>query len=224
MITYVSRSAELSADHVYRYELRRVWDSSKPIVAFCGLNPSTADAELDDATIRKEVGFAARWGYGGLIKVNAYAFRATEPKALRKASQRGLDPVGEGNDSFIAWAALEASLFVAAWGNHIETSREVTLLGKLLAQFLKVYALSVTGEDRPGHPLYLPNHFEPFLWKDFSLQASQKPTDHLVMNAATLIPTRYEALESFDTEGRPTLPPPPASVELEVAAMFPEAE
>lgn len=78
-------SALMSADGLYRYRLRRVLTAPHidhdPRVVVCGLNPSTADAFRDDPTIRREAGFARAWGGGVLVKVNAYAWRATRPAA-----------------------------------------------------------------------------------------------------------------------------------------------
>jgi hypothetical protein len=83
--------ATLSPCRRYRYVLWRQWDESLPAVVFCGLNPSTADETADDATIRRELGFARAWGFGKLVKVNAYGWRATDPRQMLAAS----DPTGE---------------------------------------------------------------------------------------------------------------------------------
>jgi hypothetical protein len=58
------------------------------------VNPSTADAETDDPTIRKVKGFSERAGYGHIIVGNLFAFRATDIKQLRTAR----DPNGPDND------------------------------------------------------------------------------------------------------------------------------
>ncbi|WP_131822315.1 DUF1643 domain-containing protein, partial [Mycobacteroides chelonae] len=64
-----SGRAVISADGLYRYELHRSWRAG-PVVEFIMLNPSTADAEVDDATIRRCIGFAKQWGYGALVVRN----------------------------------------------------------------------------------------------------------------------------------------------------------
>ena len=74
--------AVVSDDGLYRYILTRTWDRSLPALVFCMLNPSTADATVDDPTIRKCIGFAQRLGYGGIIVVNLFAYRATKPREL----------------------------------------------------------------------------------------------------------------------------------------------
>ena len=90
----IVQSADFSACGTYRYALRRIWLPAAPQVLFIGLNPSTADEKSDDPTIRRCLGFARSWGYGGLIVANLFAYRATAPSALREAR----DPIGPLND------------------------------------------------------------------------------------------------------------------------------
>ena len=93
----MEKSAILSADRKYRYVLTRIWDETKPTVVFIGLNPSTADEEVDDKTIRKCIGYAKRWGYGKLIMVNLFAFRSTDPSMLKRDGRSSWPD----NDSYI---------------------------------------------------------------------------------------------------------------------------
>lgn len=95
----------------YRYRLWREW-SDGPTVVFCGVNPSTADATQDDATIRKCVGFATRWGFGSLEMVNLFAWRDTDQRALAKVSA----PIGIETDCHILQAYNRAERIVFAWG------------------------------------------------------------------------------------------------------------
>ncbi len=81
----IKRSAVISDCGHYRLRLDRVWDDRLPPMVICGLNPSTADGEKDDPTIRREMGFARRENCGALVKVNLAAFRT---KAL--ATEKGL--------------------------------------------------------------------------------------------------------------------------------------
>lgn len=104
-----------SDDDAYRYVLWRVWDETLPLAAFVMLNPSVADEEKSDPTLAKCVHFANRWGLGGVILVNLFALRSTDPAGLMAAS----DPVGEHNPRFVN-AVLEhraVGLTVLAWGN-----------------------------------------------------------------------------------------------------------
>jgi len=105
------KTAVLSEDKKYRYLLGREWDHNKPCICFVMLNPSTADAEIDDATIRRCTGFARAWGYGSLLVVNLYGLRATHPKAL----WYDLDPVGPKNDDHIILAVHKTKKVVCAW-------------------------------------------------------------------------------------------------------------
>ena len=84
------RHAVFSPCRTYRYALSRVWAADKPYALFIGLNPSTADETLDDPTIRRCIDFAKRWGYGGLVMANLFAYRATEPSEMKAATDRTL--------------------------------------------------------------------------------------------------------------------------------------
>src|SRR3546814_16904510 len=77
------RISDWSSD-VCSSDLWRIWDDTKPQCMFIMLNPSTADADLDDPTIRRCIGFAKSWGYGGLQVCNLFAYRSTEPRELLK--------------------------------------------------------------------------------------------------------------------------------------------
>ena len=80
----MNKAAILSDDGRYRYLLERQWDE-RPRMAWCMLNPSTADANIDDQTIKRCIGFAKREGFGGIIVVNLMAFRATSPAMCLRA-------------------------------------------------------------------------------------------------------------------------------------------
>ncbi|MEO8632426.1 MAG: DUF1643 domain-containing protein, partial [Chloroflexota bacterium] len=110
----MSTGAVFSGDRRYRYRLWRRWELSRPLIAFCMLNPSTADERSDDPTIRRCIGFARDWGYGGVEIVNVFALRATDPRELRRLR----DPVGPRNDSYVLDAAERAASVVIAWGAH----------------------------------------------------------------------------------------------------------
>src|SRR5437870_4841901 len=106
-------SAVISPCGKFRYRLTRQWGEGAAL-PFVMLNPSTADAEQDDPTIRKCVGFAKRMGYDGIEVVNLYAYRATKPADLKKAGY----PRGPENDRHIEAALVEshANSVICAWG------------------------------------------------------------------------------------------------------------
>lgn len=145
------RSALLSPCLTWRYTLERVWDPTKPIVVFVLLNPSTADATRDDATLRKGMGFAKRWGYGGVVFVNLFAFRSTDPKNLTE-DYAGM--VGPENDRHIVEQAQDAAKVVLAWGAHGgHLGRDKHVL-KLL-KGIQLWHLGLTKEGHPKHPVRL---------------------------------------------------------------------
>ena len=108
-------SARLSDDRRYRYLLVRRWDNTLPDATFVMLNPSTADERDDDPTIRKCIGFAKRWGCGGIKVVNLYAFRATNPRDCFAAA----DPIGGPQRSCRGALCVTRN----AWGSRAAASR-----------------------------------------------------------------------------------------------------
>ena len=142
-------AAEISADGMYRYFLSRRWSSAPLSVAFIGLNPSTADAEQNDPTIRRCIRFAEDWGAGALFVVNLFAYRSTLPAALRIVS----DPIGPKNDEWLERAVNRADLVVAAWGNHGKLLDRGTAVSRRFRG--KLQCLTLTKGGMPGHPLYV---------------------------------------------------------------------
>lgn len=127
-----------------------------PRVAFIMLNPSTADAKEDDPTIRRCMGFARAWGYGGIDVVNLYAYRATNPKELKKAPS----PIGPYNDNTVLAIARHADKIVCAWGAH-GGRRGDSILRKLRHEGLTPMCLEKTKKGAPKHPLYLKGDLTP---------------------------------------------------------------
>jgi hypothetical protein len=104
--------ARFSPCRTWRYVLWRQWSLSSPKIAFIGLNPSTADETNDDPTVRRCIGFARRWGFGGMYMLNVFAYRSTNPKELKTAD----DPVGPRNDASLAKICRRCEMVVACWG------------------------------------------------------------------------------------------------------------
>jgi hypothetical protein len=140
----------------YRYALWRRW-AAGPQVLFVMLNPSTADKQRDDPTIRRCIGFAARWGYGAVAVGNLFAFRTPSPDVLRQAAH----PVGRANDRWLERLAAESSRLIAAWGNDGAFLGRDAQVRELLGP---LYALALTRRGQPRHPLYLPGRAEPVPW------------------------------------------------------------
>jgi hypothetical protein len=137
----------------YRYRLWREWEPSRPRVLWIMLNPSTADEATLDPTIRRCVGFAKAWGFGGIDVVNLFAWRATDPRLLRAAK----DPIGPANDDTIAAALRDAALIVAAWGTSSIVYARARDVRRLAARLRKrLFCLGTTKDGEPRHPLYVP--------------------------------------------------------------------
>ena len=156
-----TKGAVVSEDGKYRYQLWRIWDDSKPLVMFLMLNPSTADGEEDDPTIRRCIGYAKSWGCGGFYVGNLCSYRSTDPKTLLKVP----DPIG-ANSKHIAEMVKKTALVVCAWGNSdivkkLFSGMETMILDVLNA---KAYYLELSKDGTPKHPLYLKKELEPTWW------------------------------------------------------------
>lgn len=139
----------------YRYYLERQWDDNKPLLPFMMLNPSTADAEQDDATIRKCIGFAERGGYGGVSVVNLFAYRATDPMDLWEAQRHGTNIVGPSNN--YAYLEYLQGFVVCAWGSQATGHERVKqVMEGLKHSSIKTYCLKLNADGSPAHPLMLP--------------------------------------------------------------------
>ena len=148
------KDASLSVDRKYRYLLSRVWDETKPMVTIIGLNPSTADEKEDDPTIRRCINYAKSWDYGGIYMLNLFAFRATQPSDMFKASE----PIGEENDIYIKTYSKKVDKVICAWGNHGKYQNRSNHI-KNSVDNLYYLKLNQTGE--PAHPLYLKSELTP---------------------------------------------------------------
>lgn len=158
IVAETERHAIMSACGRYRYHLRRSWGADSHLL-WVMLNPSTANAQIDDPTIRRCIGFARAHGYGGTEVVNLFAFRATNPGELRRAD----DPIGPENDDWITGATLAAvdagADVVVAWGGQAPVLWE-RRVNEVLALILDAGAipkcLGRTLHGAPKHPLYVP--------------------------------------------------------------------
>lgn len=164
----VHRHADISADGLHRYTLHRWWDSGRgPRLTFVMLNPSTADAEQDDPTIRRCVSFTrSLGGFGGIRVLNLYAYRATSPADLWRAAADGVDITGgPRNDDLlreVAHPGCRGETIIAAWGAHARRDRVDQVLA--MPGWDRALALGVTKAGAPRHPLYLPATAQPAPW------------------------------------------------------------
>lgn len=149
------RSAILSPCGRYRYRLLHEWGQWDGKLVFVMLNPSTADAKRDDPTIRKCRGFAERLGFKCFSVVNLFAYRATDPDALRLPDL--YDIVGPENDHYIRQeTGDDRDTVVCGWGAHARHwPHRVQHVSEYLIPSGKK-CLAVTADGHPRHPLMLP--------------------------------------------------------------------
>lgn len=148
---YITKGALVSECGKFRYRLWRRWGEGR-ILIFVMLNPSTADGELDDHTIRKCVAFAKLMGFGAIEVVNLFAYRATKPAELKAARF----PVGPDNDKHIGAALFAGGTVVCAWGANAKGLPRVAEVMRLLHDnYHDAYCLRQSN-GVPHHPLMLP--------------------------------------------------------------------
>lgn len=154
----VRMSAEISPCGLYRYSLQRSWGCGF-VLPFVMLNPSTADANTDDPTIRRCIGFAKREGFSGIIVGNLYAFRATSPADLWKST----DPYGPGNNDALRkiahYSGYHQVPLICGWGAQGGKSNHGVHLMQQAGADLR--CLGKTKSGNPRHPLYVRSN-QPF--------------------------------------------------------------
>lgn len=152
-----NNGAVFSTFRDYRYMLYRTWNSSLPSVAFIGLNPSTAGAFEDDATIRRCVTFATRWGFGRLFMVNLYGYIATQPKDMKKHA----DPIGDHNFEYIKkfTSAEHVGQAICCWGGNVDDMLKSVWHHSVVEAWRMIgapkFCLGTTNSGQPKHPLRL---------------------------------------------------------------------
>src|SRR4051794_12688875 len=156
----LEQNAVISICGRYRYLLTRQVGPGLCTATFIMLNPSTADATNNDPTIRRCIGFARQWGCGRLAVLNLFAFRATHPADLKRA----VEPVGVENRAWFERTLsddLSDGPVVCGWGVHGEhMGQDLAVLGWLEAFGIRPFALGLTRDGHPKHPLYLPKAAE----------------------------------------------------------------
>jgi hypothetical protein len=135
----------------YRYSLLRTWNAELSKATFVMLNPSKADATLNDPTISRCITFADKMGCGALEVVNLFAYRTAYPRELRACRR----PVGKLNDQYIARAVEKASLVVVAWGNWGRLHGRDREVLQMIASENPLFCFGITGQGQPRHPLFL---------------------------------------------------------------------
>ena len=140
----ISRSADISNDKKDRFSLSRIWDSKKPKALYIMLNPSYADDELDDPTIRRLIFFSKKFKFGGFYVTNLFTQITPYPKELNMNKN-----LKKKNLKIISELIKKSDLIVYAWGNLVS---EPLQLRKLIESPL---CFGINKNGTPKHPLYL---------------------------------------------------------------------
>lgn len=151
----IKKGALFSNCGKYRYKLWRIWNEDQATVLFIMLNPSTADHTKDDATIRRCIGFAKSWGFGGIYIGNLFGYRTSDPKDLKNLN----DSRGPFNLIHLKALSKISKMTICAWGN--KQGRQENLI----KEFNNLHYLELAKDGTPKHPLYLKKNLlpQPFL-------------------------------------------------------------
>lgn len=176
----MKREHLFSPDRKYRYALWRRFEQPYEMlteyspttmrdgyVMFIGLNPSTADENKDDPTLRRCIDFAKRWGYCELCMTNLFGFRATQPRDMLKTA----NPIGADNDITLLRVAKEAAMILCAWGGEGKFGGRDEVVADMLtrpyAGQKDLMALRLISDGSPEHPLYIPAETKPIIWRSY---------------------------------------------------------
>lgn len=158
-------SAVISSCELYRYRLDRHIGEGKTF-AYFGINPSTACADIDDATVRKWIGFTRRNGGGRFIVGNVFAYRSTDVKGLGVVA----DPIGPQNDDYLKEIINEADVLVPCWGKTGKVPsrlryRILDVIFLLMQHDKPLLCFGVNADSSPRHPLMLSYETELIKWE-----------------------------------------------------------
>ena len=149
---FLAATATFSNCRKYRYTLSRTWDPHLPTACWILLNPSTADEQKLDPTLRRCVGFSRAWGYGTMQVANIFALRSPYPQIVYTAE----DPVGPKNDANIRRLLQKAGKVIVGWGVHGALNRRDERIIRLLSKCnVEPWCLGLTKQGQPRHPLYV---------------------------------------------------------------------
>lgn len=120
-----------------------------------GLNPSSANENQLDPTLRRIRWFSYKLGFSSFIMTNLFAYRATLPRDML----RQVEPIGTANDMLLIKSAADAQLIVACWGTHgSHLGRDATVKRIIEAP---LFCLGINNDQSPKHPLYVPGSQQP---------------------------------------------------------------
>ena len=165
---------------LYRFFLTRRIQEDNRTLLFIGLNPSIADANFNDQTLRRLLQICRFLGYGKLVVLNLFSRVSKSPKQLQLCS----DPIGKENNNFLSaytfiWSRNYFWDLCFGWGRKGSLYQR----DKFVIELLRIYlvtrstfckealgplAFGLTKDGDPRHPLYLPSEsvLRPFDWQE----------------------------------------------------------
>ncbi len=163
----------------YRYRLWREWDSNSKTVSFIMLNPSRADAKINDPTITRCIKFAQDCGYGRLEVVNLFAYRTPHPSLLKQAAE----PIGKDNEQYVLETVEWSECVILAWGNNGTWQQQDLYVLQLLKNYTHLYCFGITKKGCPRHPLYLPSNTKPQRYDITAFYSNLTATERAISNS-----------------------------------------
>lgn len=152
LFEHIESGAEFSEDRRYRYALWRVWDRSKPLVMFIGLNPSTANESENDPTIKRVIAIARSNGFGGVYMMNCFPLVSTDPRVLNEFYDSDAhDTYDMENLRWLLDVRRKCESVVFAWGNFKVVSERAR---SVIGYFDDPKALHINKNGTPKHPLF----------------------------------------------------------------------
>lgn len=154
------KDAIISPCGLYRYRLDRYVQPEGPVIAYIGVNPSTADATVDDHTVRKWIGFTKKMGGSRFVVANLFGYRATDVEDLKRVD----DPQGDANLLYLKQIVLEADIIVPCWGNRGKLPKGLRSHPGLILSWIRslvhdqgkqILTFGLTKGGDPKHPLTL---------------------------------------------------------------------
>lgn len=118
-------------------------------IMWIGLNPSTADEQKLDPTLRRVKSFSQAWGFNAFVMTNLFAFRATDPADMKAVAV----PEGTKNDDWLLSVANVSELIIACWGVHGVFRNRAESVAAMFQG--RLYCIGVTKDGHPKHPLYV---------------------------------------------------------------------
>ena len=155
----------------YRHWLTEIWDDAQPTVCFLMMNPSVANLNHSDPTLRRTGNYARSWGYGGQYVVNMLDYRLTDLSTFHGDPKDLISPLC---DTSIKFAATVSDFTVLAYGklpNCLNTrAKEVISFLKFSnnGSYADLRYLDLCNDGiTPKHPLYLKSNLAPKIY-DFN--------------------------------------------------------